>query len=112
MAKPTAQACHAMTTYYINKYTEVVGKAPSVNRNASRYLWEGLLMDYSPTDARTLVDYYIDKWEKPVLQWFLYNYEKVEEAMQDHALNEERQRARRKATQERLDQWRNRFGRE
>lgn len=109
MAKPTAQACHAMTTYFINKYTEVVGKAPSVNRNASRYLWEGMLMDYSPTDARTLVDFYLDKYEKPVLQWFLYNYEKVDENKKDKEQENARLAARRKATQERLDEWRKRW---
>ena len=109
MAKPTAQQCHAMTTYFINKYTEVVGRSPSVNRNKARYGFEGLLMDYSRDEAHTLIDYYIEDYPDPRLDWFLYNYEKVIEDMKESEAEEQSRRKRREETQRRLEEWRNRW---
>lgn len=109
MAKPTAQACHAMTTYFTKKYKEVVGTSPSVNRNTARYGFEGLLMDYSPANARELVDYYIEHYSEPVLQWFLYNYEKVDAEKQEKEEKKLSEAKRRKETQARLQEWRERW---
>lgn len=106
---PTAQQCHAMTTYFLNAYREVVGREPVVNRNKARAGWAGMLMDFTPTQAKELVDYYLDHFTNPKIDWFLYNYEKVQEAKNDHDENELRLAKRRKETQERLEQWRNRW---
>ena len=109
MPKPTAQQCHALTTYYISKYTSVVGRAPSVNRNKARYGFEGLLMDYTSENARLLIDYYIDHYDEPKIDWFIYNYEKVDEAKTDRDHEEVAQAKRRAATEARLEEWRNRW---
>jgi hypothetical protein len=109
MAAPSAQACHALTTYYINKYQEVLNKQPVVNRNKAKAGASGLLMDHTPSEARELVDYYIEHWEDPKIQWFFYNYEVVEQALIEHNEKVIQQAARRKQTQERLEQWRNRW---
>lgn len=109
MATPTAQACHALTTYYIGKYESVVGTRPVVNRNKAKAGAYGLLMDYTPTDARELVDYYIEHWDSPSIQWFFYNYELVEQAMQEKQKSDESAKARREVTQAKLEEWRNRW---
>lgn len=109
MATPTAQACHALTTYFISKYEEVVGTRPVVNRNKSKAGAYGLLMDYTPSQARELVDYYIEHWDSPSIQWFWYNYDAVDTAKQEHETNEESARKRREVTQARLEEWRNRW---
>lgn len=109
MAKPTAQQCHALTTYYMTAYAEKVGRPASVNRNKSRWGFESILMDYTPTQARELIDYYLDHWETPTVEWFLFNYEKVDAAKQDHDKNELIAAKRRAATAKRLEEWRNRW---
>lgn len=109
MAKPTPQQCHALTTHFIGQYTESKGYKPSVNRNKARWGFESLLMDYTPAQARELIDYYIEHWESPNLDWFMFNYEKVDEAKQDHDKAEAVAEKRRKATAQRLEEWRNRW---
>lgn len=109
MAKPTPQQCHALTTYFITAYTEKVGRKPAVNRNKARWGFESLLMDYSPSDARELIDYYLEHYVDPTIDSFLYTYEKIDEAKQEHDKNEVIAAKRRAATQARLEEWRNRW---
>jgi hypothetical protein len=104
--KPTAPQCHAMTTYFIQAYNENVGKQPVVNRNKARWGFESVLMDYTPAQAKELIDYYLDSYADPSLEWFLWNYEKVEESYKDAEKERQSVAKRRKETQERLEQWR------
>src|SRR5690348_5133832 len=103
MAKPTAQQCHALIDYFSKTYVKKVGRDASFNRNKARWGFEGMLMDYSPTDARTLVDFYLDHWDNPNMDWFLYNYEKVDEGLQEHNERETSAAKRRAVTQQRLE---------
>lgn len=109
MAKPTAQQCHALTTYFVNKVKEASGESPVVNRNKARWGFEALLMDYTPDKSRKIIDYYIEHWDSPSLDWFMFNYDKVVMALEESIKVEAQRLARRKATQERLEQWRNRW---
>lgn len=109
MAKPTAQQCHALTTYWMQAYNEVVGRQVTVNRNKARWGWEGLLMDFTPTEARELVDYYLRHYDKPSIEWFLFNYEKVDAERQERAKKAAEAERRRHVTEERLKEWRARW---
>jgi hypothetical protein len=109
MAKATAQQCHALTTYFINKTKEVSGKAPKVNRNKARWAFEAVLMDYTPVEVHGLIDYYVDHYEEPSIEWFLYNYEKVDMAKQEFEDNKILTAKRREETRQRLEEWRNRW---
>lgn len=109
MAKPTAQQCHAMTTYFMQKYTEVVGRSVVINRNKSRWGFEAILMDLSPTEAKALIDYYLGHYPNPSVEWFLYNYDKVLVEKQERAEQEAAAVKRREATAERLEEWRKRW---
>lgn len=111
MTKPTAQQCHALTSYYAKQYEEKLGKPAVYNRNKARWSWDSILMDYSPGQVRVMVDFYIEHWPEPNLEWFFYNYEKVDSAIADHNQEEQIRRHRREMTQKRLDEWRERFGR-
>lgn len=106
---PSAQQCHALTTYYISRYEELLEKKPVVNRNKAKAGAYGLLMDYTPSQAKEMVDFYLEHWDNPTIQWFLYNYELVDTAMQEHEENELRAKQRRRETQQRLEEWRNRW---
>lgn len=109
MAGPSAQQCHALTTYYINKYEETFGRKPVVNRNTAKAGIYGLLMDYSQSEARELIDHYLKHWAEPTLQWFLYNYDKVVESKEDREKEEKARVERRKVTERRLEEWRARW---
>lgn len=109
MAKPTPQQCHALTTYFATAHTEVVGHKPSINRNKARWGFESVLMDYTPTEARQLIDYYLEHYQTPTIDWFMFNYEKVDEAMQEYEENKVIAAKRRAATEKRLEEWRNRW---
>lgn len=109
MTKPTAQQCHALTTYFISAHTEKVGVKPSVNRNKSRWGFESMLMDYTPGQARELIDYYLDHYDEPNIEWFLYNYEKVDAAKMEREANSLSVNRRRQETERRLKEWRERW---
>lgn len=109
MAKPTAQQCHAMTTYFVNEYSEVVGRSPVVNRNKARWGFEAVLMDYSAAKTKELIDFYLTSETNPTLDGFLYNYDKVVVNIQDRVERDKSRESRREATQERLERWRNRW---
>jgi hypothetical protein len=105
----TDQQAHAMTSYFIAAYTETLGKAPQVNRNTAKSGWKGMLIDYTVSEAREIVDYYINKWESPQLVWFLYNYDKVVAEKEAADTRRAQEIQRRKVTQERAEEWRRRW---
>lgn len=109
MAKPTAQQVHALISYYISSYEKVVGKKPVVNRNKVRYWLESMLMDYTGEQARELIDHYLNHWEDPTIDWFAFNYEKVDVAKQEYERNKVSAAVRRKETKQKLEEWRNRW---
>lgn len=109
MAKATAQQCHALTTYFINKIKEATDKTPKVNRNKARWGFEAVLMDYTPVEVHELIDYYVEHYDAPNIEWFLYNYEKVDSARQEFEENKILTAKRRADTKQRLEEWRNRW---
>jgi len=109
MAKPTAQQCHAATTYFVKKFEEVNGWQPVVNRNKARWGFEAILMDFSPTETRQFIDYYLKYYTKLSIDWFLFNYDKVIESYREHEKNEKIVAQRREETAQRLEEWRNRW---
>lgn len=109
MPKPTPQQCHALTTFFMTQYEEKFGRPAPVNRNKARWGFDSLLMDYSPSSARELIEFYLDHYEKPNIDWFLFNYEKVDVSKQEHDQNDIITARRREETAQRLEQWRNRW---
>lgn len=106
MAKPTAQQCHALITYFVQAYNEVVGQTPVINRNTARWGFESILMDYTPAQAKELIDFYLAHDNEPRLQRFLSTYDKVVEEMQQYEKDKQSAAKRRKETEERLRLWR------
>lgn len=109
MAKPKPQEVHALVTYYIKCYEAKKGKTPVLNRNKVRYWLESMLMDYTGAEARELIDYYVDKWAEPSIDWFAFNYDKVDEDKTEYEKNKLSNAAKRSETERRLEEWRNRW---
>lgn len=109
MPKPTAQQCHALTTYFVSQYTNIVGRSPVVNRNKSRWGFESMLVDYSSQNVKDLIDYYLNHYDSPSIDWFLFNYDKIDLSMQEAAAQAVASAKRRKETEKRLKEWRERW---
>lgn len=110
MTKPTAQACHAMTTYYVNTYTDYFDMAPRVNRNKARWGWDGVLQDMSATEAKSLVDFWLsdNRAKAQDLDWFFYNYDKLIEIREEHEKALARRRALMEESRQRAVEWKER----
>jgi hypothetical protein len=108
MAKATAQQCHALITYFIEA-CNAAGIQIRVSRNKVRWQFEALLMDYTPTEARELIDYYVAHYTDPRVDWFMYNYDKVDDAKQEAARVEARRKKIREATAAKAEEWRNKW---
>jgi hypothetical protein len=105
----TAKDCHALTTYFVSKYKETTGSTLTVNRNKARWGFESVLMDYPAKQAYDLIDYYMEHWQTPSMEWFFYNYDKVVVAKQECEAQEAAAVQVRKDTAERLEEWRRRW---
>lgn len=106
--KPTAQQCHAMTTYYATKYKDSFGRTPVVNRNKARWGFEAILTDMSTEDAKVLIDWWLndESAEKQDLDWFFYNYDKLLVVRQEEAQNLERRKKLMAESAKRVAEWR------
>lgn len=109
MAKPTAQQCHALITYFINTYEQETGRRAPVSRNKVRYWFESILMDNTPTKAKQLIDFYLAHYPDPSVEWFAFNYEKVALDKEEQETNESAAVKRRQETEQRLKEWRERW---
>lgn len=110
MTKPTAQACHAMTTYYVNTYTDYFDRAPRVNRNKARWGWDSILQDMSASEAKSLVDFWLSDSaaQNQDLDWFFYNYDKLIVMREEQEQAAARRRALMEQSRQRAIEWKER----
>ena len=108
MAKPTAQQCHAMTTYYTSAFKQKYGREPVVNRHSARWGFESVLMGMPPADAKKLIDFYFTTTSKEQhsLTWFFYNYDKLIESLSDLEKDKLRRKQLREESEKRAAEWR------
>jgi hypothetical protein len=110
MAKPTPQQCHALTSHYIKLFKQKFGTEPVVNRHSARWGFDSVLLGMPPSEAKELLEFYFTtgSTNRHDLQWFFYNYEKLEDSLTEV---EKDQKARAKLRQEsaqRAKEWRER----
>lgn len=110
MAKPTAQQCHALTTYFSQAYTNKYNSKPLINRNTARWSWVSLLMDMTPDEAKKLIDFYFETFSaRPHnLEWFFYNYDSLITEKNSHTKDREEIERLRHESEQRARAWRER----
>lgn len=112
MAAPTAAQCHALTTYYIKGFKAKYGNEPNVNRNIARQAFAGILMDINSEEVKSLIDYYFTTPptgnKQHSLNWFLYNYDKVKDALVETANDRDSITALMRRSEEKAREWRER----
>lgn len=104
----TPKQAHALVAYFVSRYKARYGFAPKLNRYAARWGFDSILMDMSPDDAMTLIDYYFEtiSTNGHALDWFFYNYEKLAEAKTKRDEDATQQVLIRERTKQRTEEWR------
>jgi len=107
-----AQECHALISYFCKKFKEKYGMEPVVNRHSSRWGFDSILQGMSPSEARQLIDYYFTttQMKRHNLDWFFYNYDKLQEGRVESDKDKERREKMRRESEQRAKEWRERFG--
>ena len=105
---------NALSNYYYEKYKERYGVAPTFNRNKARWSWDNVLLDMSPVEAQSLIDYYFTTVSVNAhsLDWFFYNYDKLSESKIRGDEEEARLKVIREATRKRTEEWKEKHGRD
>lgn len=103
----TAKDCHAMTSYYIKLYKEKYGVAPKVNRPVARWDWAGILEDLTVEESKSLLEFYFTTSNKGhPLNWFFYNYDKLQQSVEELEKDSKRRKKLREESEERAREWR------
>lgn len=106
-----AKDCHALITYFENKFKLRYDKSPVVNRNTARWNFDAMLKSMKVLDVQLLIDYYFDNVEVGHnLTWFFYNYDKLVETRSDNKADAEHRAKLRRESEQRAKEWRERFG--
>lgn len=106
MAAP--KEAHALVTYFGQKYKDKYAVAPKNNRYAARWGFDSMLMDMTSSEVKSLIDYYFEtiNLSGHSLDWFLYNYEKLAEAMESRDEDVASLARIRQETKRRTEEWR------
>jgi|SRR6478609_6351184 len=107
-----AKDCHILTNYYMAKYKDKYGIGAIVNAHKARWGFDNVLMSVTLGEAKRLLDFYMDTQSSNAhdLEWFFYNYDKLQTNMARVAEDEELRRRLRQQTKERVEQWKERRG--
>lgn len=110
MAKPTAQQCHALTSYYVKAYTDRYKVTPNVNRNTARWGFESILMDLPSDAVRELIDFYFASASSRMhpIEWFFNNYHRLLDDMAERQRDREQRERLRAESAERAKAWQER----
>jgi len=79
MTKDEAKLAYGLVGFYCALYKQVYGKAPVVNRYREKWAMQDVIDSIGYDRAKELLEYYF-KSSRPghPLQWFFYNFEKID----------------------------------
>jgi hypothetical protein len=79
VTKDDAKQAHALVSLYINLYKVIYGKAPTMNRYREKWAMQDVLDSVGYERAKELLEYYFKtpRTGHP-LNWFLYNFDKLD----------------------------------
>lgn len=107
MADERVKYGNALVTHYLKLWKD---KYPGVNKTFNRYAMKWPMMDVVDSvghvRGKELLDYYFRTAHSGHdFQWFVYNFDKLDKAMQEKALDEEKKAIARAATAQRVAEW-------
>jgi len=82
MAKQDAQQAYALVSLYIALYKNKYSKQPIVNRYREKWAMQDVIDTVGFDRAKELVEYYF-RCNKPghPLNWFLYNFDRIDDTL-------------------------------
>jgi hypothetical protein len=82
MSKEDAKQAYSLVSLYISLYRERYSKAPIVNRYREKWAMQDVIDTVGFERSKTLLEYYFkcNKSGHP-LNWFLYNFDKLDETL-------------------------------
>lgn len=87
MVEPTTAQINTLVSYFLKVYAKVDGGKPTdFNRFRDKWAFKDMLVDFSMDEAKGIIDYYLStpRYTHPT-KYLLYNYEALNNIMQDAA---------------------------
>lgn len=112
MARTPQQQAHALITYFETQYKDRFKKAPRVNRHADKWGFTDVLQDLPESRLRDLIDFYLTTTSSNghSLKWFFYNYDKLNEALEEKERDAELRRKLRQQSKQRVKEYTEKYG--
>lgn len=107
MADERAKYGNALVTHYLKLWKEKYpGVTPKVNRYAVKWGFMDVADSVGFERAKEIIDYYF-KTSRPghPIQWFLYNFDKLDAIMEEVEADELKKAAVRAETKARVEEW-------
>lgn len=104
----TPKQAQTLVSYFGKKYKEKYDTAPVLNRYKARWGFDAILMDMSESKVKDLIDYYLETYSPNMhdLDWFFYNYDKLDQAKRDRDKDAVALAALREQSKKRTEEWR------
>ena len=82
MAGQDTKQAYSLITFYSSLYKQKYGKAPVINKYREKWGMQDVLESIEYDRAKELLEYYfhLNRQGHP-LQWFFYNFDKLDDAM-------------------------------
>jgi hypothetical protein len=91
---------------YVAQYEKKYGRAPKINRNQLKWGFRDMAVDLGKMRAGEVIDFYFELPRSPhEPNNLLYNYDKLDQAMEELAEDEARRLKIRQETLERVQAW-------
>lgn len=105
MAKQDSQQAYALVSLYIALYKNKYNKQPLVNRYREKWAMQDVIDTVGYERARVLLDYYFKctKSGHP-LNWFLYNFDRLDDILVESEADTEYRKKLRKQTKDLVEQ--------
>jgi hypothetical protein len=108
----TPKEAHVLTSHFKKLWKEKYGTNPVINSHAVRWAFDNMLRDMGPVEAKALIDYYFEtiSTNQHSLDWFLYNYDKLQVAKTERDKDAASLARIRQESKRRAEEWRKRIG--
>jgi hypothetical protein len=105
MTKDEAKLAYALVTLYTNLYKNVYNRDPKVNKHRDKWAMQDVIDSVGYERAKQIMEYYF-KITKPghPMNWFLYNFDRLDDVMTKKQEDELRRQKLREQTKRMVEE--------
>lgn len=105
-AERSAQQANALLTKYLTLYDTKYGRKPTINRYKEKWAMKDVIESVGYPRAQELLEYYFTTGRTGhPLQWFFYNFDRLDETLKELGNDNEKRRQLREETKRRAAEW-------